>query len=75
MQPGAGALLTRKAQRLFGAPNAMVPVAERSPSASIFLADRADALLYYCRGQGSTLREVPGLTLVRLPPTLAVPAT
>ncbi|WP_375465844.1 substrate-binding domain-containing protein [uncultured Methylobacterium sp.] len=73
--PGAGAILEAKAQRLLGSPGAMVPVAGRSPSATVFLSDRADALLYYCSGQGGTMREAPGLALILLPPALAVPAT
>ena len=50
------------------------PVAGRSPSATVFLGNNADALLYYCSGQRGTMQEAPGLTLVRLPADLAVPA-
>ena len=72
VHPGAKAILEAKAQRLLGSPNAMVPVAGRSPGASVFLSDRADALLYYCSG---TMQEAPGLALTKLPAELAVPAT
>ena len=51
----------------------MTPVAGRTISESIFLAERADALLYYCSGQSATLRNVPGLSIVELPASLAVP--
>lgn len=73
LHPGAAAILEAKALRLLGSPGAMVPVAGRSPAASIFLQDRADALLYYCSGQDSTMGQVAGLALVELPPDLAVP--
>jgi ABC-type molybdate transport system substrate-binding protein len=72
VRPGARKTLQAKALQLIGSPNAMVPVAGRSPSASIFLADRADALLYYCSGSAATLREVPGLVSLPLPSTLEV---
>lgn len=75
VHPGAQAILEGKAQRLLGSPDAMVPVAGRSASATVFLSDRADALLYYCSGQADTMKEAPGLALVALPPALAVPAT
>lgn len=75
VHPGAQAILEAKAQRLLGSPNAMVPVAGRSPSASVFLSDRADALLYYCSGQAGTMTEAPGLAPTRLPAELTVPAT
>lgn len=73
--PGAKAVLQKKALKLLGSPNTMVPVAGRSPAATVFLGNNADALLYYCSGQGDTMKEVPGLTLVQLPPDLSVPAT
>lgn len=73
--PGSKETLEKKALRLLGAPNAMVPVAGRSPSATVFLGNHADALLYYCSGQGGTSKEVPGLALIPLPSNLTVPAT
>jgi ABC-type molybdate transport system substrate-binding protein len=73
--PGAKAVLEKKALRLLGAPNTMVPVAGRSPAATVFLGNNADALLYYCSGQGDTMKEVPGLSVVQLPSSLSVPAT
>lgn len=73
--PGAKAMLEKKALKLLGSPNAMVPVAGRSPSATVFLGNNADALLYYCSGQSGTMKEAPGLDLVRLPSDLSVPVT
>ncbi|MFF9551268.1 substrate-binding domain-containing protein [Methylobacterium fujisawaense] len=72
--PGAKATLEKKALRLLGSPNTMLPIAGRSPSATVFLGNNADALLYYCSGQGGTLQEAPGLALIPLPPELSVPA-
>ena len=74
LQAGSGKLLTDKALRLLGSPNAMVPVAGKSPAASIFVADRADALLYYCSSYAEIAREVPGLAVRNLPPALDVTA-
>ena len=72
--PGAKATLEKKALKLLGSPNTMVPFAGRSPSATVFLGNNADALLYYCSGQGGTMKEAPGLALIPLPPKLSVPA-
>jgi ABC-type molybdate transport system substrate-binding protein len=72
---GAKAILEKKSLRLLGSPNTMVPVAGRSPAATVFLGNNADALLYYCSGQKGTMQEAPGLSLVQLPPDLSVPAT
>lgn len=72
IRPGAGKILRGKALSLLGSPGAMVPVAGRSPGASVFLGDHADALLYYCSASPATVTEVPGLVSVPLPPTLEV---
>lgn len=72
LRPGAEAMLQGKALKLLGSPGAMVPVGGHSPGASIFLANRADALLYYCSGVPAILREVPDLRSLELPPALAV---
>ncbi|WP_267425685.1 substrate-binding domain-containing protein [Methylobacterium sp. GC_Met_2] len=75
VHPGAKATLDKKALKLLGSPNTMVPMAGRSPSATVFLGNNADVLLYYCSGQGGTMKEAPGLSLIQLPPNLSVPAT
>ena len=73
IRPGAKATLEAKALQLIGSPKAMVPVAGKSVAASIFLADKADLLIYHCSGQADTLRDVPGLVSRPLPATLEVP--
>ena len=73
VKAGAGDLLRQKALKLIGTPGAMTPVEGRTVSESIFLSNKADALLYYCSGQSATLRNVPGLSLTELPPNLSVP--
>ena len=72
LRPGSGKLLTDKALHLVGGPNTMVPVAGRSPSATIFLGNNADLFLYYCSSATGLLKEVPDLTNLPLPETLEV---
>ena len=72
LQAGAEKRLTDKALKLVGGPTTMVPVAGRSPSASIFLGDHADLFLYYCSSAAGLLKEVPDLTNLTLPETLEV---
>ena len=75
VHPGAEAALTQKSLGLIGGPAAMTPIAGHTPGGSIFLADKADLLLYYCSGKDATMRDVPGLASVRLPPEIDVVAT
>jgi molybdate transport system substrate-binding protein len=70
---GAKQVLEAKALKLIGSPNAMVPIAGKTVAASIFLADKADIVIYYCSGQADTLRDVSGLSSRALPPALEVP--
>ena len=72
VRPGATAALRAKVLPLFGGPNSMAPQAGHSPAASIFLADRADALLYYCSGTAAAMTEVPGLVSIQVPAALEV---
>lgn len=72
VRPGAEAILTGKMLKLVGGPNTMVPVAGRSPSATIFLGDHADLFLYYCSSAGALLKEVPDLTNLALPDSLEI---
>ncbi len=72
LHPGAAAILKAKALHLLGSPNAMVPVAGKSPAASIFLGNKADALLYYCSGSAPLLKDVGDLVSVPLPEALEV---
>ncbi len=71
LRAGAEKRLTDKALKLVGGPT-MVPVAGRSPAASIFLGDHADLFLYYCSSAAGLLKEVPDLDNLTLPETLEV---
>lgn len=73
VRAGAKEALEAKALKLIGSPNAMVPIAGKTVAASIFLADKADIVIYYCSGQAETLRDVDGLVSRALPPALQVP--
>jgi molybdate transport system substrate-binding protein len=75
IRPGSGAILRSKAQHLLGGPTTMVPVAGRSPAASIFVANQADALVYYCSAAPALLKDVGGLVSLPLPETLEVHPT
>ena len=72
VRPGAEAALTAKAEMLLGGPGSMTPQPGKSPAATIFLADRADGLLYYCSGTASAAREMPGLVSIPVPDALEV---
>jgi molybdate transport system substrate-binding protein len=69
---GARALLEGKAKQLFGGAATPLLVAGKGAVEGIFLADQADVALTYCSGSSTVVREVPGLTVVSLPPELAV---
>ena len=72
LRPGAEATLPAKATLLLGGPGSMTPQPGKSLAASIFLANRADGLLYYCSGTAAAAREVSGLVSVPVPDTLEV---
>ena len=72
LHPGARATLDGKALQLFGGPTAMVPTNGHTPGGAILLADKADAVLYYCSSAADIVREVPGAVSVPLPPSLEV---
>jgi len=74
VQPGSGAALDAKALKLTGAPDAMRPPEGRSVYAWHVLEGRADLFLAYCTAGREAVAEAPGLTLVELPPELAVGA-
>lgn len=75
VRPGAGAALRAKAMHLLGAPGTMAPANGRSPTALIFLENRADALIYYCSGAPALLKEVPNLATLPMPDPLEVHPT
>ena len=74
LKSGSQKILEDKALKLIGSPNTMTPIAGKSASATVFLSDKADILIYYCSGQAETLRDVPGLVSRPLPPALDITA-
>ena len=72
LRPGAKAILDAKAIRVIGS-NLMTPLPGKSLAASVFLADKADVLIYYCSGAADALREAPDLVSMTLPADLDVP--
>ena len=74
MQPGAGAVLDAKALKLTGAPGTPLPPDGRSMYAWHVMEGRADLFLAYCTAGREAVAEAPSLTLVELPPELAVGA-
>jgi molybdenum ABC transporter molybdate-binding protein len=73
LKPGAGATLEAKAKKLVGGGEktpARVP--GKGAVEGIFLADQADVMLIYCSAVPALQGEMPSLTSVKLPATLAV---
>lgn len=74
VQPGAGAMLHAKALKLTGAPGTPLPPDRRNVYAWHLLESRADLYLAYCTVGREAVTEEPSLTVVELPPELAVGA-
>jgi molybdate transport system substrate-binding protein len=73
VRAGARATLEGKAQRLFGGgPKTPLLVPGKGAAEGVFLTDRANVIFSYCSGAPAVLREIPGLTIVSLPPELSV---
>src|SRR5262249_42625773 len=72
IRDGARAPLQGKGTQLFGGAATPLPVAGKGAVEGIFLADQADVALTYCSGSSTVVDEVPGLTVVSLPPELTV---
>ncbi len=72
LHPGAEAVLRAKALMLVGGPASPAPLTGRSATGSVFLGNRADALLYYCSGAAALKQEVPALVSIPLPEALEV---
>lgn len=72
IRPGAKAVLEAKAIKVIGS-NMMASLPGKSLAASVFLADKADVLIYYCSGAAAALAEAPDLTMTTLPPEIDVP--
>ena len=74
VQPGARQALEAKALKLTGAPDSPRPPGGRSVYAWHVQEGRADLFLAYCTAGREAAAEAPGLTVVELPPELAVGA-
>ncbi len=74
VQPGARQVLEAKALKLTGAPDSPRPPDGRSVYAWHVLQGRADVFLAYCTAGREAAAEVAGITVVELPPELAVGA-
>jgi len=74
LEPGARTTLEGKAQKLTGGPDAPKPPAGKSVYAFIMERRQVDVFLTYCTNAIVAAREVPGLKIVSIPPTLAVGA-
>ncbi len=72
LHPGARATLEAKALQLFGGPTTMVPTGGHTPAGAVLLADKADAVLYYCSSAAAVVSEVPDTAALPLPPSLEV---
>jgi len=74
VQPGARQALEAKALRLTGAPDSPRSPDGRSVYAWHVLEGRADLFLAYCTAGREAAAEAPGISVVELPPELAVGA-
>jgi molybdate transport system substrate-binding protein len=74
LRPGSYHILDTKALKLTGGPQAPQPPPGRSPYVWLAETRQADVFLTYCTNAMATAREVAGLTVVHLPPELAIGA-
>lgn len=74
LQPGAYALLDAKALKLTGGADSPRPPPGRSTYAWIMGEGQADMFLTYCTNAVAAQREVPGLSIISVPPELQVAA-
>ena len=74
-QPGSRAILEAKAVKIGNLPGSLpVPPGTTNAVAWLFREKRADIFLSYCTGGSAAAAELPGVTIVPLPPALAVTA-
>jgi ABC-type molybdate transport system substrate-binding protein len=76
VRAGARAILENKALKLVGggaATPALVP--GKGPVEGVFVGNHADVMLVYCSGAGAVAHSLPNVSVVPLPPDLAVRAT
>jgi ABC-type molybdate transport system substrate-binding protein len=74
LNPGAGAILEKKALKLTGAPDSAVPRAGRVAYGWHIAEGRADIFLVYRTAAAEAQQQYPGQQIVELPPALAVEA-
>ncbi len=74
LRPGARAALETKALQLTGGPQSPPPPAGRSVYAMHLATGNADIFLAYCTAAAEAKAEIPGITVVALPPSLSVGA-
>jgi molybdate transport system substrate-binding protein len=74
-RPGSRATLEAKAVKIGNVPGSLA-VPSTAPNAVVWLFQekRADIFLSYCTGAPAVTKELPGITVVPLPPALAVEA-
>jgi ABC-type molybdate transport system substrate-binding protein len=73
LKPGARTTLEAKAKKLVGGGEKTPPlVPGKGAVEGIFLSDQADVMLIYCSAVAALQSEIPSLTSIKLPATLAV---
>jgi molybdenum ABC transporter molybdate-binding protein len=75
VRPGSRAMLEAKAVKIGNVPGSLaIPPSAGNAVVWLFKEKRADLFLSYCTGAAAAAAELPGITTVALPPTLAVEA-
>jgi molybdate transport system substrate-binding protein len=75
VRPGSRATLEAKALKIGNVPGSLaVPSTATNAVVWLFQEKRADIFLSYCTGASAATKESPGITVVSLPPALAVEA-
>jgi len=74
LHPGAKATLEAKAQQLIGGPQSPPVPAGRNPVAWHISEGHAALFLAYCSAGTSAQKQLPGLSVVRMPPSLDIEA-
>ncbi len=73
-RPGARKILADKALQLTGGPDSPPPPRDRNVYGAILAAGQADVFITYCTNAVVARREVPGLSVVDVPPAVNVSA-
>ena len=75
LRPGSRATLEAKAVKIGNEPGSLsIPSGVTNAVAWLFKEKRADLFLAYCTGGAAVAAELPGTTMIHLPPALAVEA-